>query len=130
MNSNGANRFFVNPIRTTSVVGNALYWDSTTSEIIAATSSLRYKTNITDLQRDSAVLHQFRPREYDGKFEPGHFVGFIAEELYDIDPYCAVIRNDTQLPESINWNTIIVYLVNEVKKLRAEVDALKQSNNN
>lgn len=127
LNTQGTSRFYVAPIRPSSAVLPALRYDATNKEIIYETSSLRFKENVADLSLDTQALYQLRPREFDAKSEPGQrFYGFVAEEVHSAAPALAVLDN-AQQPLSVNWNLITTYLVAEIKKLRAELDALKSS---
>jgi hypothetical protein len=125
LNTQGINRLYIAPIRPSSSVLPALRYDATDKEIVYETSSLRFKENVADLSLDTSALHQLRPREFDAKAEPGpRFYGFVAEEVHAAAPALAVLDHEQQ-PLSVNWNLITTYLVAEVKKLRAELDALK-----
>jgi hypothetical protein len=127
LNTQGTGRLYVAPIRSSTAVLPALRYDATFKEIVVESSSLRFKENVADLSLDTAALHQLQPREFDAKSEPGQrFYGFIAEEVHAAAPALAVLDHDQQ-PLSVNWNLITTYLVAEVQKLRAELDALKSA---
>jgi hypothetical protein len=119
--------FFVRPVNPGT--GTTMVYNGVTREILVQSSSMRYKTNIVDLQRDSSVLYDLRPREFDFTVHQiEHLVGFIAEEVHEIDPSLAIVRSDTGEPESINWSTITTYMVAEMKKLKQQFVALQQEN--
>jgi hypothetical protein len=52
-------------------------------------------------------------------------IGYIAEEVHEVDTAFAAYNDPEGPPVGINWNGIQVYMLEEMKKLRAEVDALK-----
>jgi hypothetical protein len=125
-NSDGEGRFYVIPVRGSVNTGNTVYYNTSTGEITYASSSIRFKKNVQDLSPATTQgVYHLRPRTFDGKFEAGHFVGFIAEEVADVDPDLAVLNPDTRQPDGINWNTITTYTVAELQRLRETVDALQ-----
>lgn len=83
---------FINQLRfrtdsTTGLAGN-LYMNPTTYTVSRSTSSLRYKTDITDLTLDLDAVRSLRPVRYRDKREVEHdhdteqtYIGFIAEEV-------------------------------------------------
>ena len=103
----------------------AVYYNNTTFELSYLTSSRRYKSNIIDLLQNTENIYKLQPREYD--YIPDnnkHLIGFIAEEVFDADPYFAVLNNN-ETPEAIDWNNIVTYLVSEIKKLNHRVIELE-----
>ena len=95
---------------------------------VSSSSSSRYKNNINNFENDTSVLHNFKPKTFkynkDGENAVNSY-GFIAEELYDIDPKLVLLNEEGQ-PESIYWDRINLYNVCEVQKLRKELDELKE----
>jgi hypothetical protein len=115
---------FVKPIA--SVAGSAnLIYNTGTGEINVISSSARYKENITDLQKDTSKILEVKSKEFDLKSNGKHYLGFVAEEVFAIDPHFATLNSDNQ-PESIDWFNMFVYLLEEVKKLKARLDALEK----
>lgn len=104
-----------------------LVYNTGTSEITYNTSSIKYKKNVTDLKQDTSVLYNVRPVEYDSKDDDSHHIGFIAEELAAIDP--KFVWNKDNKPEGIEWFNLLTYTINELKKLKSEVDILKSKIN-
>ena len=104
-------------------------YNSDTGEITIASSSRAVKNTIEDLTMDTSLLHDLRPRTYIYNSDPGarKLVGYIAEEVADINKHFATYNERDGPPVAINWNTISVFLVEEVKKLKRENDDLKRS---
>ena len=98
------------------------------SEITYNASTKKYKTNIIDLSQNTEKIYELEPREYDFIPDNTHMVGFIAEEVFDIDKYLATLDMNGEV-ENINWNGLITYLVAEMKKLKInfnyEINKLK-----
>lgn len=108
-------------------------------------SSLKYKTNIRDLD-DYSEVYQLRPRKYDRKDGSRiDEVGLIVEEVELIMPEIVsykrgVIDNligegdeisifqtfyTTTEPETVSYSGLIIPLLVEVQNLKAEVETLK-----
>ena len=115
--------FYVNPIRGAASASAALIYNTTTSEITFQTSSRSIKKNIIDLTANTESLYELVPREYDSIADDTHHLGFIAEEVFDIDPNFAWTENG--LPKGIEWMNIVLYLVAETKKLRDRIAVLE-----
>jgi hypothetical protein len=98
-----------------------MYYDTTNFELTYATSSIKYKKNITDLKQDTSKILNVRAREYDRKDDNKHYIGYIAEELDDIDNHFTW-KNPEGSPEGIDWNNLLLYSIEEVKKLKKELN--------
>ena len=124
--------------------GTALAVDGN-EKVITVSSSRRYKENIVDLTTDSTKVLELRTRNFKYKDYIDRVkkknakegderdevtvigkstFGLIAEEVYEILPEI-VSLNKNSAPESIDYGLLSVLLIEEVKKLRIEVDALK-----
>ena len=117
--------FFINPNNVViGATGNALTYNSSTGEIVRATSSARYKKDIEPLLKDTNVLHSFKPVEFrylaQDETETKQY-GFIAEEMDLIDKDL-VVYDEEGRPDGIYWDKINTYNICEVQKLRTELD--------
>lgn len=92
----------------------------------SSTSSIKYTTNVTDLTADTSAIYGVRAREYDGIADNRHHIGYIAEELEAVDTRFTW-KNPDGTPEGIEWFNMVVYLVEEVKKLKQQVQTLVQA---
>ena len=94
-----------------------------------ATSSLKWKENITDIEIDSKKIYDLRPVSFDSKSTADYgkrFIGLIAEEVFEILPECVQLDKAGK-PDGIQWDKITVAMLNEIKKLREEIDTLKNN---
>jgi hypothetical protein len=120
-----ANACFISPIRSAAGT-STLNYNSTTYEVTYVTSSRATKNTIEDLTMETGVLHDLKPRTYLYNSDPGagKQVGYIAEEVADINKHFATYNEPDGPPVAINWNTISVFLVEEMKKLKRENEDL------
>jgi hypothetical protein len=90
-----------------------------------ATSSRRYKDNIQDLDINTNKIYDLRPVSFDWKSGGTRDFGLIAEEVSDILPEL-VVYNEDSTPESVQYTSLSVLLLAELKTLREEVKDLKE----
>lgn len=131
------------------VAGTANVIVSVGGHLQRATSNEKGKKDIKDLSMDTSKVLLLRPREFKWTHEirelreeairgkvkiikPAKIiikshVGLIAEEVEKIMPEFATHNIGTGEPDGISWNTIITGLVSEVRKLRDEVNELKNN---
>jgi hypothetical protein len=99
---------------------NAVYYNNTTGELFYNTSTELDKENIVNITQDTTTLYNLQARTFnyipDGKIN----VGFIAEEVYAVDPMLSVI-SDEGCPCNISWQFLITYLVNEIQSLNRKI---------
>jgi hypothetical protein len=126
LNGNGATGgFYVRPVRNDVSSLPVVNYNTSTYEITYQTSSIRYKTNVIDLTQDTTVLHHVRAREYDSKEDNTHHIGYIAEELHEICPEFSW-KNQEGQPEGVNWFNIMVFAIEEIKKLKQQNNTHQQ----
>jgi len=95
----------------------------------AASSSLRYKENIRPLEIDSSKIYKLDPKSFN--LIEGHVstlvnakFGYIAEEVDKILP--EVVNYDKEdRPDSLNYQLLTVFLIEELRKLRARIEVLE-----
>jgi len=77
---------------------------------------------------DTSVVDNLRPRTYYYNTDPsaGIQVGYIAEEVKELNPHFATYNEPNGDPIAINYDTISVFLVEELKKVKT---LLKESTN-
>ena len=104
-------------------------------------SSQKHKENIVDLTIDSTKVLNLRPVNF--KFKDSEKVtkvegkpnvtttvtgknsfGLIAEEVHEVLPELVFYDGENQ-PSALDYPLLSVLLLEEIKKLRTEVDALK-----
>ena len=106
--------------------GDKITLNSTTGEITAqsfnAQSDARLKTNIKPLTYHDSIL-DIPVREYDWKESGKHAIGFIAQELKEVYP--ELIDENEEGILSIKETKLVYLLMEEVKKLKKEIQELK-----
>ena len=107
--------------------GENITLNSTTGEITAqsfnARSDARLKTNIKPLTYHDSIL-DIPVREYDWKESGKHAIGFIAQELKEIYP--ELVDENEEGILSIKETKLVYLLIEEVKKLKEEIQELKK----
>ncbi|MBS1797826.1 MAG: tail fiber domain-containing protein [Acidobacteria bacterium] len=89
--------------------------------VAACSSSLRYKTNVQNFNGGLDLLRRFRPVAFDWKEDGTRDVGFIAEEVNEIEPRLTISRNGRI--EGVKYAQITTVLVNSVKEQQEQIDA-------
>lgn len=119
-----ASRCYIRPIGS-QVASSALNYNAATSEVHLVTSSRDHKHDIQDLHEDTAKVLQLEAKQfvYNDTDDKSPQYGYIAEEVAEVHEKFATYLHDK--PFNINWNVLTTFLLEEVKKLRAEVDELK-----
>jgi hypothetical protein len=107
--------FFVRPVRP-GLTGTGLVYTAN-NEIGQTSSSQRYKENISVLQRDTSKIFELSPKTFDLKSGAKNRMGYIAEEVFEVDPSLVILNNENQ-PEALEEFHMFVCLVEEVKKLK------------
>ena len=102
-------------------------WRGSDGMVTKASSSLRYKTNVTNSVINCDLVEQLNLKDFNWKESgnPGH--GFIAEEVYPIIPeivFTDEIDGET-VCESINYDGLTAILVEYVKTLNDRITALE-----
>lgn len=93
-------------------------------DILMAASSRRFKNNIKPLFDTSHVL-DLNPVTYTYKINDDiECIGLIAEEVAEVDKRL-VNYDKNNKPLSVNYELISVLLINEIKKLKQEIEVLK-----
>jgi hypothetical protein len=91
-----------------------------------ATSDMRHKENVCDLENSLEKIKAIRGVKFNFKGNDRIHSGIIAQEVDEIIPEAICKSNDEKW--SANYNTFIGYLIESVKTLSKENDALKQEN--
>jgi hypothetical protein len=121
-----ANKFVGDGSGLTNVGGGLPPGDFTHSGTITATdfiatSDERVKDNITTAP--TGVLEQLHGREWEWKESGEKSAGVVAQELEAVLPH--LVHTDDEGMKSVSYMGLCAYLIEEVKALRAEVEALK-----
>jgi hypothetical protein len=133
--ASGGNAYF--PGHGTTASGANAFINSASSpvgELLRSTSSIRYKTAVTDLpEADIGILDALRPITYRSKAPSDDpfrvHLGFIAEEAAEIDPRLVHYTNleGQMVPDGFQYERLTVLLVAGYQKLAARVAALENA---
>ena len=115
--------------------GNVIFKDSrfdsvivlgaaTVTGTITATSDYRIKENVEDLD-SSFTLDSLTPVEYDNILSGNHEYGVIAHELQATYPFLVQGEKDGPEYQRVSYPGLIGVMVNEVKTLKQNLEALK-----
>jgi len=116
-----------------------------TGELFRSTSSIKYKTEVEDLQNSySDALLNVRPVWYRSTCSidnPNHsFWGFIAEEVAKIDPRLVHWKTTEQViqengsienvpcepePEGVQYDRFVPHLLNLIKRQKEQIEAME-----
>jgi hypothetical protein len=98
-------------------------------------SSIRWKENVRDIKEniDTSKIYDLRPVTFNSSERHGDtdelFIGLIAEEGDKIFPVL-VPKDDLGRPSSVKYSLVAILLIEEIKKLRQELNILKIQINN
>jgi hypothetical protein len=102
-----------------------MYVDSS-GLLYRSTSSLRYKSDVTDAAHGLADVLKLRSVTYKGKNDGDKvFGGLIAEEVHDAGLTEFVAYDNEGRPDALHYGNMVALLVKAVQELKAELDALK-----
>jgi hypothetical protein len=76
------------------------------------------------MTKNSSVIYDLRPVEFNTADSEDRQVGLIAEEVDSID-HALTIRKSGSEVIGISWNVITTYLLAEIKALRERVTILE-----
>ncbi len=119
-----ASACYIKPVRGTATAAPLMVYTAATGEVTYQTSSIKYKKNVIDFTRDTTSLYNLKTREYDTKEDNKHHIGYIAEECFDVNPVFTW-TNDDGTPEGLDTFNMLVYAIEEIKKLRKDLDDLR-----
>ena len=105
--------------------GNAIYVNSSTDALYEVTSSAKYKKDIVDLTIDTNKIYNLQPRNFAWKNTNDEDFGLIAEEVQEILPELVTYKDGE--PNGVNYSGISVLLLKELKKLKQEIQELKEN---
>lgn len=119
----------IGAIPTKSSVSGALYASAVSGSIGTICyngSSLRYKTNVEDLN-DCSWIYSLRPVTFKPKdaASENKQIGLIAEEVNQVNSQL-VFQNTEGAPEGVHYEWLGVPILVELQKLRSRVDTLER----
>jgi len=94
-------------------------------DISNCSSSLRYKNNVRSFFGGLDLVQRLRPVTFDWKADGISDVGFVAEEVNEIEPLFVTHNKDGQI-EGVKYAQITTVLVNAIKEQQTQIEALKK----
>jgi hypothetical protein len=118
--------FYVTPVRNPAPTANVVYYNTSTNEITYGTSSATTKNTIMPLEEDTSVVYGLQPRSFLYNSDPasGRHLGYIAEEAAALHQRFAGYNEPGGAPVGIDYNCILVFLVEEMRGLVEKQQAL------
>ena len=101
--------------------GGYTYGYNITAANFIATSDERVKDNISNAP--VGLIDSLKGREWDWSESGEKGSGVVAQELEQVLPH--LVHTDDEGMKSVAYNGLLAYLIEEVKALKAEVEALK-----
>jgi hypothetical protein len=123
----------LNVVANASIGGNATIYGtvSAVGDVIAyCTSDKRLKNNVVPITSALTKIDSINGVEYDWNSElqttySGHDVGVIAQEIEQVLPEAVVTRDNGY--KAVNYDKVIPLLLQAIKELKAEIQALKNN---
>lgn len=113
---------------TTSGNNNLCFrFEGTYGVLATCSSSLRYKTNIENFTRGLELVKRLRPVTFDWKADGTPDVGFVAEEVHEVEPLLNNYNPDGEI-EGVKYAQITTALVNAVKEQQTQIETEKAEN--
>lgn len=113
------------------VTGSELpvFVNTKTGQLVTQSSSKESKTNIKDVSSMSDLLHKLKPVSFNFKdvVDGVTHYGLLAEDVLQVIPDLVNINSENK-PSGIKYTEIIALLINEVQKLKKDIDDLKPMN--
>ena len=126
----GLNQAFICGIQTIVVTGTPVLV-STSDQLGVAVSSIKFKKDVQDMKDDSSSIMSLRPVTFNWKEDsfnsppPERQYGLIAEEVDKSFPYLCTYDKEGK-PFSVKYHELPAILLNEIQKLRKELDEIKK----
>jgi Chaperone of endosialidase len=115
------------PPALATAAGAAVQYNAATGQMGPVASSLAFKEDVVPLDVDTSRVFDLRPVSYKHKISGHREFGFIAEEVDELFPQI-VPKTAEGAAFSVNYDRIVVLLLEEVRKLRDEVRAGRSTN--
>jgi hypothetical protein len=119
----GLSAAYIGGITGVSVTGAAVIV-AANDQLGVTVSSRKYKDNIQDMGDASNALYNLRPTTFNYKGSTETSYGLIAEEVAEVMPNL-VVYDKSGDPQTVMYHELPALLLNEIQKLRKEIDELK-----
>lgn len=93
---------------------------TSTGQVTGCASSLRYKINVAGFSSGLALINQLRPVTFDWKADGQHDVGFIAEEVEQVQPLFVTYNVQGEV-QGVKYERLSAAFVNAFKEQQAQI---------
>jgi hypothetical protein len=94
-------------------------------QLAHCSSSIRYKTEVENYTRGLDLISKLRPVAYNWKTDGKRDIGFIAEEVNQIEPLLNVFNKDGEI-EGVKYDQLTTALVNGVNEQQGQIEQLRE----
>lgn len=96
-------------------------WSSGTGSLSTCSSSIRYKKEIEPFAGGMTLLNRLNPVTFRWKSDNSEDVGFIAEDVADVEPRLATYNEKGEV-EGLKYDRLSTVLVNAVKEQQKQIE--------
>jgi hypothetical protein len=115
----------LSPYNFTTGTGANMVVDSS-GYLYRSTSSLKYKTNVTDYDKGLDIINKIRPVYYNSKNNGNTlFAGLIAEDIHELGLSEFVQYAEDGSPDALSYSNMVALLIKGIQELKQEIDELK-----
>jgi hypothetical protein len=124
-----ASASYIAPLRNLPIT-NAVYYNSTTFELSYTVSNYASKFDIQDLSTNTNIIYSLQPKTYFFNTDPsaGQQIGYMAEDVATLNYNFATYNEPSGNPIAVNYDTILVFLVEQIKSLKNTITTLQGLN--
>lgn len=130
LHQSGSWNIYADPVYLRTTYNNSIssgrdLYISSIGELGYISSSIKYKTNVRPMGEFSTAIFALRPVLYDALDGDGKdLVGLIAEDVEAVMPELVSYDEEGE-PETVYYSKLVPLLLNEIIKLKSEVENLK-----
>ncbi|QYU67614.1 type VI secretion system tip protein VgrG [Leptolyngbya sp. 15MV] len=115
---------FINLANTGNDGGEAVCWDTGSDRIMDCLSSIQYKTNIGTLTSGLDLITKLRPVSFEWIRSGKKSIGFIAEEVNEIEPRLAT-KSKENIVRGVDYFGMSAVLASAVKQQQEQIESLQ-----
>lgn len=112
-------------VGTLSSSGSSSLCISAAGFLANCSSSVRYKTDLATFSSGLSILKRLRPVTFRWKSDNAPDLGFVAEEVAEVEPLLTTANKDGQV-EGVKYDRITTVLVNSVKEQQLQIEAQRK----
>ena len=128
--NNGVNQVRINPggtltLATLGAAGATSLCRNASNEISTCSSSIRYKSNVSNFRSGLDLIKRLRPVSFNWKEGGMLDLGLVAEEVGEVEPLLTT-KNGKGEVEGVKYDRIGVVLVNAVNEQQTQIESLEK----